>query len=245
MKGEKTTKGNPHELTKNQHVIPKESIKRFTASDGKVKISRVASSTSFRGKPDNPVFCVNRVWDQRAENAWMRGIENRYQRIASLCDSRLQLKLIDEQHEMVSRMYLLIWARIRFTINDIKDYKIEGSKMAFSPSKEKMELLESRHITAIDENGVINSRTITGNVMLMKIDQNYKENFQETRWEVIHSNECEFIFSDSYDGYKILPISPNLCFVAREDLYAEPSLRNPEQINEIGKRNSHFYYFQR
>ncbi len=245
MKGEKTTKGNRHRLTKNQHVIPKESIKRFVADDGKIEIYRVASSNKFRGKPDNSVFCVNRVWDQRAENGWMQGIENRYQQVASLCNNGFQLRLIDQQHEIVSRMYLLIWTRIKFTVNDIKDYRLERPKTAFSPSKDQVEFLESRHITTVDGNGLISSRSITGNVMLMKIDQNYAANFQTTKWLILSANESEFVFSDSYNGYKILPISPNLCFIAQEDLHAEPKLRSSNYINEIGKMHPHFYYFQR
>lgn len=245
MKGEQTTKGNPYCLTKNQHVIPKKSIERFTARDGKVEVFRVGSSDTFRGRPNNPVFCVNRVWDQRAESVWMLEIENRYQQVADLCNSRLQLKINDEQHEVVSRMYLLIWARLRFTINDIQDYELESSQMALSPSKEQVELLESRHITAVDGNRLINSRNITGNVMFMKINQNFSDSFRTTRWEIIQANESEFIFSDSYNGYRVLPISPKLCFVAQEDLRTEPDIRNSNFINSIGIENAKFYYFQR
>jgi len=245
MKGEKTTKGNPYKLTRSQHVIPKKSIKRFTNSDGKVLINLIEPSKKFPAKPGNDAFCVDRVWDQRSEEGWMRNIENRYQNVASLCASELQLKLTSSQHEIVSRMYLLIYLRIKFSINSLDDFQFNGHETEFSPSKADIELLESRHITAMDSNSKINSRNVTGNVMQMKVDQEYATHFQNSEWEIVKSDEDEYIFSDGYNGYGVLPINPNLCFIAKNDIIHEPNLKDARFVNQLGITHASFLYFEK
>lgn len=244
MKGAKTTKGNPFKLTREQHIIPRLSIKRFENADKKVKVNLVEPRKSFSAKSSNSAFCVDRVWDQRSEAAWMRGIENRYQNLASLCHSRLQRKLSGSQHEIVSRMYLLIYLRIKFSKNAIEDYKFNGKKMAYSLSKLEMELLESRHVTAIDGNGNINSRSITGNVMQMKLDQSYSQYFLGAEWAILTAGENEYIFSDGYNGYRVLPISPKLCFIVKEDINNEPRLTDAKFVNKIGTKYAQYLFFE-
>ena len=48
MKYEKTEKGNPHNLTINQHCFPSRSIERFSNNDGCVEVHRIIPEKKLR-----------------------------------------------------------------------------------------------------------------------------------------------------------------------------------------------------
>lgn len=73
MKYEKTQKGNPHQLTINQHYFPARSIERFVRPDGRVDVHYIKNSKNFQVKPNNPIFCARRAWDQRVESSLYEG----------------------------------------------------------------------------------------------------------------------------------------------------------------------------
>ena len=59
------SKGNPHELTIDQHIFPKKSIDRFYNQDGLLQVKRGNKIFNTNSGNDG-IFCAKRVWDQRA-----------------------------------------------------------------------------------------------------------------------------------------------------------------------------------
>jgi hypothetical protein len=79
-RAEVTRAGNPNRLTLNQHIFPTQSIKRFTNESGRVSVHDLCVNNSFSAKPDNPIFCARRAWDERAETGYMKRIEDEFQK---------------------------------------------------------------------------------------------------------------------------------------------------------------------
>jgi hypothetical protein len=82
MNYEKPQKGNPHQLTVNQHCFPVSCIKRFANVEGKVELVRLPEGEHILAKPDAKIFCAKRAWDQRAEHMFMNEIEGKYKNLA-------------------------------------------------------------------------------------------------------------------------------------------------------------------
>jgi hypothetical protein len=80
---ERPQKGNPRHLTVKQHVWPFESIRRFANSKGVVCLYYKPRDKTRWAKPNDPLFCARRVWDQRAETGYMKRIEDAFQAVAS------------------------------------------------------------------------------------------------------------------------------------------------------------------
>jgi hypothetical protein len=106
---EATQPGNPYGLIVNQHVLPSKTIARFCGADGRVR-AFVADGDAEREltlEPDHQLFCVRRVWDQRAEVVLGKSVEDKFQAIAErLLDNSLR-SLDPKMHEAVTEMYLL------------------------------------------------------------------------------------------------------------------------------------------
>ena len=76
-------KGNPHSLTRNQHVFPVASLRRLADSSGSVSVLRKGWRRPKSLLIRNPIFCARRTWDHRSEYGYMRHIESRFQALAS------------------------------------------------------------------------------------------------------------------------------------------------------------------
>ena len=108
MKHKKTQKGNPHQLTVWQHCFPKRSIDRFANEDGKVYVHLIRDAKIVSLSPANHIFCVRRIWDQRAESGFMKKIEDAYQELADrIAAGRLIRRLSHREREIVTDMYAL------------------------------------------------------------------------------------------------------------------------------------------
>ena len=64
-RGERTQKGNPHRLTREQHIIPAATLRRFTQSDGRVEV-HFRDGRIAKLPVNDQLFCVDRLWDQRS-----------------------------------------------------------------------------------------------------------------------------------------------------------------------------------
>jgi hypothetical protein len=83
LKHQKMQKGNPHSLTRNQHVFPVASLRRLADSSGSVSVLRKGWRRPKSLLIRNPIFCARRTWDHRSEYGYMRHIESRFQALAS------------------------------------------------------------------------------------------------------------------------------------------------------------------
>jgi hypothetical protein len=107
MTFEPPQKGNPHQLTVNQHTFPSASIARFANEKGAVQVLRKASVTHFHAKPADRIFCAQRVWDQQAEGGFMKGIEDAFQELASAILDDPAFRLGSQHFAVINEFYCL------------------------------------------------------------------------------------------------------------------------------------------
>ena len=177
MKYEKTQKGNPHQLTVNQHCFPARSIERFVRNDGRVDVRRIKDSKNFRVKPNHSIFCARRAWDQRAES-FMKEIEDVYQELADKIVSGEVLQLSNADQEKITDMYALWNIRWYWKQQPVQDQRIEGAiRPECEFSQDDQESLEKNRITAIGPNLTIKGPHLTG----IKIQQNLQSTRQKIK----------------------------------------------------------------
>ena len=111
-KPEKTRRGNPNHLTRKQHVFPLKMMEQF-AESGHVSVYFLARGEVRPAKPDNPLFCARRAWDQRTESGYMKRIEDEFQSIVAPIINGTVSEVTAEQKAAVDRMYALWYRRAR------------------------------------------------------------------------------------------------------------------------------------
>src|SRR5690348_14910577 len=99
---EHVQKGNPYELTVDQHIHSKHCIKQFAGSDGRVDVRELPAGKEWRALPKATVFCTKRAWDDVTEKVRMVDIENRY--FAVLADPGTYET---RNHDAISAYYVL------------------------------------------------------------------------------------------------------------------------------------------
>ncbi|WP_175965804.1 hypothetical protein [Burkholderia sp. BCC0322] len=116
-KPEPTQPGNPHQLTKNQHIFPDASITRFEhAEKGITAILLDRGQRISNLRADNKLFCANRVWDQRAESGYMVGIESEFQFLARRLIAG-DLRWLAPMQPTITRFYALWEQRAHYALN--------------------------------------------------------------------------------------------------------------------------------
>jgi hypothetical protein len=63
-RGVRPQKGNPHRLTREQHVIPVATLRRFAQVDGRVEV-HLRDGRIVMLEADDQLFCVERLWETR------------------------------------------------------------------------------------------------------------------------------------------------------------------------------------
>jgi hypothetical protein len=140
---EEVQSGNTHRLTVKQHVFPVASIRRFGDPDGRVLLFDLKRDKSRWTTPDDQVFCARRVWDQRAEAGYMRGIEDPFQALAErvIADPG---QVLSPKDDAIARRFFALWrcrAAYRYAPEgDIPINGVEGQNL----SKGQEELMERR-----------------------------------------------------------------------------------------------------
>lgn len=203
-----TQAGNPHNLTVNQHVMPRRSIDRFTRN-GEVEVVMLPYGKRAKRHPKNELFCVKRLWDQKAETTGSHSDEEAYIRVADYVLSggrALSLK----QQEAVTEMFLLWRARCRAKQQPAKDEilnGVAGTKL----TQNEQEILESKGFTFVDENGRMPSRFLNGALMRIARDRDYIE-LGSISWGILEATEGEFLVPDNCGSSLLMPLSPKICF---------------------------------
>jgi hypothetical protein len=215
MKYAKPQKGNPHQLTTNQHVFPLRSLARFADSlDGRVTVRRPPrNSKELRVKPNAALFCAMRVWDHGAEGGFMKAIEDKFQAVAEQVIG-IRQSLADDQHIIVTDFFALWAARASARANPIADSPIHGilGKQA-QYTLDDREILEKNNIGYINEDLSVPGRGLASGVISVSI-MNYQKQHRGQRWGIVHSPTKEFILPDQFGATAIVPVAPGLCLVA-------------------------------
>lgn len=230
-----------HQLVKKQHVLPKKSIARFCNEKGVVQAHRIHDEVTFPAAPKNEMFCVHRIWDQRAEQGYGKKVEDRFQSLVERVLASGLRTISEEENETVSRFYALWYFR---SIIQKYDEAMPGAVLDFAGSKltpEDKLTLELKHYFYIDEDGLVPMHFKRGIAMQMAIDSFIMRN-SRLKWFVSESRSLEFVVSDNPEGEFIIPLTPSLCFIC---YFNVPflSLEKMKGINLRAIMRSKTYYF--
>ncbi len=244
MKYEKTQKGNPHQLTIMQHYFPARSIVRFGQPDGTVDVWRLGNAKNFRPKPDNPLFCARRSWDQRAESVFMKDVEDVYQELADRIVEGTVSSLYKADHTKITDMYALWNIRWHRSRQPVDDQRLEGAiGVRTELTQDDQELLEKTGITPVRPDLKISGRHLTG-VQIQRNLMRVRKQLHGTIWGILKSKRGEFLVPDNSRKCLILPVAPQICLLAESE---DRKIEDAElaRINAQAIRNSSEYYFAR
>jgi hypothetical protein len=108
-RGERPQKGNPHRLTRDQHVIPVATLLRFAGPDELIEV-HLRDGRIERVPTDNQIFSVDRLWDQRAEAGYMKSVEADFQELVDA----LEAGRVGPLSPMELRVILRFWSLWRW-----------------------------------------------------------------------------------------------------------------------------------
>ena len=204
---EKPTKGKLYEITVKQHIYPKRIIENFCDENGTVDVKRIKGE-SFRVKPNNPIFCAIRTWDQRAEQGWMKSIEDKFHK--TLDELISNQKITD--HYLITEYYFLWYVKTVYDRKPPANTTLRG----ISPSdvtEEQKEIIESKHGMYIGGESQIESRFIVS--MIAQRDHDiWMSQHGESKWTILKAKDRFFIAPKYCPKYMIHPISPNIILAA-------------------------------
>jgi hypothetical protein len=207
-KGEPPQPGNPHELTRRQHVHSATCIARFADKSGRVWVRRKQGPAAFPANQNNPVFCADRAWDERTEKGLFRKIELAFNKEANnIVRTRRVVS-----HRAISE-YVAIW-QIRADLSsapgpDLQLAGIEGTDL----TKEQEETLESKHGAFVRAGGVP-SRFSAGLSALIQFDKAMSI-LGTVTWGVIRTKSKVFICPDTPGHSTSFPLTPSISLVAK------------------------------
>jgi hypothetical protein len=200
-------------ITVNQHVLPRESIRRFCGQqDGKIDVYLKAHRKIVRTGPGDKTFCAQRVWDQKAESGPLSDIENRFQALAAAIVSGRVQTLQPWDCLVVSEMYAL-WRYRHLYRAGMPDIKANLG-MAEQPhlkelTKEREEMLELGHVAFFRADGTFPARQMIGVQLVAGIDT-FMEYAAGRSWGILSANTGEFLVPDTFGSYNVLPVSPRV-----------------------------------
>lgn len=199
-------------IVKNQHVLPAKSISRFCNPNGMVCLNLLTHNLVRPVHPDDKVFIEKRSWDQRAEQGYGLGIEDRFQALVEDIILSKKHTCSRSKNEILTEFYALWLVRSRISIG-IKLYenvKLRGFGGDFYSSKQKKNI-ELKHGSYVEDDSVP-LRFFVGSWMQREIHF-FAGNNQNLEWNLCQSKKIEFLVSDN-PYKKIIPISPEFCLSA-------------------------------
>jgi plasmid stabilization system protein ParE len=210
-RGIRTQKGNPHRLTREQHVIPVATLRRFALQDGRIEV-HLRDGRMAKLSIDNQLFCVERLWDQRAEAGYMKKIEDEFQALVNELEAGRLRPLSPAEHRCVTRFWGLWHWRNHFIDSPLKDIQLNGIA-GESLTLDQREILESRWYAFAVGEGKPPARVMTGLHIQMAIDR-YEMANGGKRWGVLRSPALPLVLGDRPGNLMSLPASPRLLLAA-------------------------------
>lgn len=197
-----------------QHCYPRRSIARFGRSDGTVDVLWLKDARSFRVKPDAPLFCARRSWDQRAESGFMKDVEDVYQELANCISEGTVSKLSNADYTKISDMYALWNIRWLWSRQPIEDQRIESAiGVEVELTQDDQEILEKTGITPIAPDLTISGRSLTG-IRVQREFWQVRRRMCCSFWGILRSKRGEFLVPDNSCKRLILPVAPHICLHA-------------------------------
>lgn len=210
-RGERTQKGNPHRLTREQHVIPAATLRRFALPDGRVEV-HLRDGRTVKLPVGDQLFCVERLWDQRSEVGYMKRIEDEFQALVTDLEAGHLGPLTDAEHRCVTRFWGLWHWRNHFIDAPLEDVKL-NSVAGESMSLDKREILESNGYAFTVGNGKMPARMMVGLHIQIAIDR-YEMANGGRRWGILRSPALPLVIADRPGDLLQLPASPRILLAA-------------------------------
>lgn len=211
LKYEPTQPGNPHKFTINQHVFPKASIERFAGDDGCVEIYSISHRKVMRLRPNNPIFCVQRAWDQKTEAAVSKRIEDKFQALADAIERGTVTTIGVWEKRTVEQFFSLWRTRQKFRLEGLEDVRLHGIE-GESLTKAQEEAMESKHVMYASD-GVVKGRLLAS-IHVFGYETTFIQANESMQWGIVRSASGDFLVPDSFEDMMIVPISPRLAIVA-------------------------------
>lgn len=209
--GERIQKSNPHRLTREQHVNPVATLQRFAWPDGCVEV-HLRDGRTAKLPLDNQLFCVDRLWDQRAEAGYMKDIEDCFQALVTALEGGRYGPLSPAEHLCITRFWSLLHWRNHFSESPVEAPElkgIEGEKLTI----DQREILESKGAIFAGDGNKLPTRMFIGLRIQTLIDQDAIQSL-EKRWGVLWSQEGQLILSDRPLRLMSITASPRLLLAA-------------------------------
>lgn len=241
QKGNLPQKGNPYQLVVKQHIFPKRSIERYCGKSGGVDILMLRNQKRLPARPENNVFCVQRLWDERAEKGYGKKIEDEFQAVVE--------RVLQGDHpdsvsdaQILTNFYCLwnirhYWSKIQI------DDKNLGGKPELQLTPDDQESLEKAHIVCPTSSGDIPSRILRGSRMQLNKDAAVKE-MSGIEWGVFSTSEGEFLVPDNFSEARIIPVNPGVCFAAGYKS-RQIGVLSVSHINSLALASAEKYVFAR
>jgi hypothetical protein len=236
-KFEKPLKGS--RLTVCQHVWPRASIARFARSDGVVCLYDKIRQRSRPAKPEDEIFCARRVWDQRAETGYMKGIEDAFQDLASEVVTGTVSRIDTAQKNRVDAFFALWRMRADYRESPDDEVVLKGVTGG-NWSKEEEERFEMAGVSFTRKGGKMPARMLHGVRIQFGIDS-YVSQLAHVEWGVIQAQAGSFVVPD-YPHYMIIPLSPTICLSAGGQT-GIITTQNLAEVNRSFREASVGYYF--
>lgn len=250
MTFEPPQKDNLHHLTVKQHTFPTVSIARFANEKGAVQVRRKAADKLFHAKPDDQIFCAQRVWDQQSESGFMKRIEDAFQELACAILEDPAFRL-DSQHFAVINEFYCLWnIRAQWKKNErladpsiTSAFEVKGLRHEYT--RDEQEQLEAAGINYIRPDFTIPSRQIAAPLIKLQLSDSARMMRGDT-WELLQADEGEFVVPDNFFELYAVPLSPTALLWAHGGF---PSGRLDRlavtSINEAAVATSVEYFFAR
>ncbi len=209
MPTEKTQKENPRGLTTKQHVFPRQSIQRFANGAGFVAVRLLARDKTIPLRPDDPVFCARRAWDQRAERGYMRSIENAFEPIAARVAAGGAALSAAECSVAID--FSALWRR-RFHHRGATQPDLKGLVKGDPLTIDQRECLEMNGYSFVGADDAMPGRMFTGLRIQLEIAR-LRPLMEGHGWGVARAAQGEFLLPDNFGDHGIIPICPTACLI--------------------------------
>lgn len=210
-RGEKPQKGNPHKLTRDQHVIPVATLIRFAGSDGLVEV-HLRDGRIEQVPTKNQIFSVDRLWDERAEAGYMRSVEDDFQALVDALEAKRLGPLSPLEHRITTRFWSLWTWRNHFIDFPARLQPLRGIEPD-KLSKDQREIIESKWCAFIAEDRTLSPRVVTGNQIETLILRDETQ-YGNLHWGILRACEPHLILPDRPGSVMLIPASPRLLLAA-------------------------------
>lgn len=250
-------KKNPNELTKRPHNFPRKNIARFADSDGKVQVNWNDGQKPFRTKPNNPIFTLDRLWDQRTEELSNVKFERPFQVMADDLVSRDATTLSTSETIVAAKMFALWRYRSWCSKNPSTDQHLSCLKVPSAPAtgwtQDEGEQLEKKgaiitlHETTQDEEGYVSSFVPGHMTVWPKLNAfvcRFASEHVNRKWGMLVSQYDEIVIPDICLSIGLLPLNPSRCIEidAKDQTLTELESQN---LRKILEENSDKYWISK